>query len=40
MATNGIRRFGHAYVPLDDAVGVVIDFPAARGSLPGEFTRC
>ena len=29
---KGIRRYGHAYVPLDEALSrVVVDFPAAPG---------
>jgi imidazoleglycerol-phosphate dehydratase len=29
---TGIRRYGHAYVPLDEALSrVVVDFPAAPG---------
>ena len=36
-----MRRYGHAYVPLDEALSrVVIDFPAGRGSsTTSTFTR-
>ncbi len=37
---RGIRRYGHAYVPLDEALSrVVIDFPAPGLFMDVEFTR-